>query len=330
MHMADALVSPAVGGVMLAASAGALAYSAKQVKKSDLSESKLPIMGIMGAFIFAAQMINFTIPATGSSGHIGGGMLLAAVLGPFASLFAIAAVLIIQCLLFADGGLLALGCNIFNMGVVPCLLVYPLVYKPIVKAMNKKTITIASVLSTVVALQLGAFLVVAETSASKITALPFGTFVALMQPIHLAIGLVEGFVTALVLCFIHKARPEILNDATSPVNIKSVRKVLAVLAALTLVVGGGLSLYASEYPDGLEWSILNVTGSEELEPEGKADVYDTFSAAQESTAFMPDYDYKSKDVGSPLSGTTVAGITGAVIVFVLSLFTGIIIKKCKV
>ena len=133
MHMADALLSPAVGTTMCAVSAAAIAYSAAKIRKDELCEKKVPITGVMGAFVFAAQMINFTIPMTGSSGHIGGGILLAAMLGSFPALLAISTVLIIQCLFFADGGLLALGCNIFNMGVIPCLVVYPLIYRPLVR-----------------------------------------------------------------------------------------------------------------------------------------------------------------------------------------------------
>ena len=83
MHMADSLVSVVVGGAMLAATGGLTAYCIKKVK-SDLDDTKIPLMGVMGAFIFAAQMINFSIPATGSSGHIGGGLLLAVLLGPYA------------------------------------------------------------------------------------------------------------------------------------------------------------------------------------------------------------------------------------------------------
>ena len=123
MHMADALLSPAVGGAMIAVSACSIGYAIKKVESSDVGEKKLPLMAVSGAFVFAAQMINFTIPATGSSGHIGGGMLLAGILGGFPALLTIAAVLIIQCLFFADGGLLALGANIFNMGVIPCLII---------------------------------------------------------------------------------------------------------------------------------------------------------------------------------------------------------------
>ena len=128
MHMADALLSQAVGGTMWAATAALIGYSAKKVQKT-LDDQTIPLMGVLGAFIFAAQMINFTIPATGSSGHLGGGMILAILLGPYAAFLTMASVLTIQALFFADGGLLALGCNIFNLGFFPCFLVYPLIYQ---------------------------------------------------------------------------------------------------------------------------------------------------------------------------------------------------------
>lgn len=115
MHMADALLSPAVGGTMWAASAGTIAYCSSKVRK-ELDDSKIPLMGVLGAFIFAAQMINFSIPVTGSSGHLGGGLILSILLGPYATFLTIASVLMVQALFFADGGLLALGCNIFNLG----------------------------------------------------------------------------------------------------------------------------------------------------------------------------------------------------------------------
>ena len=107
MHMSDALLSPTVGLTMCAVSAAALAVSAARVQRSQLTRQKLPMMAVGGAFVFAAQMINFTIPGTGSSGHIGGGILLATLLGGGPALLALAAVLAVQCLFFADGGLLA-------------------------------------------------------------------------------------------------------------------------------------------------------------------------------------------------------------------------------
>ena len=114
MHMADALISPAVAGTMGVLSAGAAIYSIKKLREED-NPKKLPLMGVMSAFVFAAQMINFTIPGTGSSGHLCGGALLSSLLGPFAGFISMIAVLVIQCLFFADGGLMALGCNIWIM-----------------------------------------------------------------------------------------------------------------------------------------------------------------------------------------------------------------------
>ena len=331
MHMADALLSPVVGMTMNAVSAGAIAYSIAKIKKDELGEKKLPVMAVAGAFVFAAQMINFTIPGTGSSGHIGGGILLAALLGGFPALLTISAVLIIQCLFFADGGLLALGCNIFNMGVIPCLFIYPLLFKPLTKkGFNAKNITVASILSVVVGLQLGAFGVVLETLFSGITELPFSTFVVLMQPIHLAIGLVEGIVTAAVLCFVFQMRPEILDSTRTRTKIAgnvSIKKVMIVLVICTLLVGGALSIFASANPDGLEWAMENVAGTTELEAEGA--VFDSAAAIQENTAFMPDYDYASSGEDGSSTGTTVAGILGAVMTFVLAGGVGFAISAAK-
>jgi cobalt/nickel transport system permease protein len=123
MHMADALISPAVGGGMWAATGALLAYSARKVTQ-EIDDRKVPLMGVLGAFVFAAQMINFTIPGTGSSGHLGGGMILTVLLGPYAAFLVTASVLTVQALFFADGGLLALGCNIFNLGFFPAFIAY--------------------------------------------------------------------------------------------------------------------------------------------------------------------------------------------------------------
>ena len=121
---------------------------------------------------------------------------------------------------------------------------------------------LASVLGCVVTLQLGAFSVVLETTLSGITALPLGAFAALMQPIHLAIGLVEGLITAAVLLFVYQTRPELLQGAagTGAKNRCSRKAALAILAAAALVIGGGLTLLASSSPDGLESSLFPVAG----------------------------------------------------------------------
>lgn len=312
MHMADALVAPAVAGTMYVCSTAAAAYSIKKVRQED-DPKKIPVMGVMGAFVFATQMINFTIPGTGSSGHLCGGMLLTALLGPFASFLTMIGVLLIQCLLFADGGLLALGCNVWNMAFYGCFLGAFLIWRPMMKkGMSRGKIILASIIGCVLTLQLGAFSVTLETLASGITELPFKAFVATMQPIHLAIGLVEGLITAAVLLFVYEARPELLENAgNSGKNRMSLKGVIGVLCAAAIVIGGGLSLFASSHPDGLEWSIEQITGETELEAD--SGIYDTAAEIQDTSALLPDYAFKDSDSGW---GTTFSGIVGGAIVIV--------------
>lgn len=325
MHMADALLSPAVGGVMCAVSAGALAVAVRKQKPQE--EQKLPMMAVTGAFVFAAQMINFTIPGTGSSGHIGGGILLSGILGGPAALLTMAVVLVIQCLIFADGGLLALGCNVFNMGVIPCLLVYPLLFRRILgKRGGPARLMAASVVSAVIGLQLGVFGVVLETTVSGIAALPFSTFALLMQPIHLAIGLVEGIVTGAVLCYVQKSQPELLDAcaAQEAGRNRSVRKQIVVFAVAALLLAGGVSLFASGLPDGLEWAMERTAGTAELPAEGT--VLEGAAQIQETTAVMPDYGIS---VENEAVGGSLAGITGAAITFLLAGGVGVLLMIVK-
>ncbi|MDE6693985.1 MAG: energy-coupling factor ABC transporter permease [Muribaculaceae bacterium] len=296
MHMADALISPPVAAVAGAAAVGLIVVAANKVKHS--AREGLPsMMGIMGAFVFAAQMINFTIPGTGSSGHIIGGVLLSAMLGPWAAFLTLCSVLIVQCLVFADGGLMALGCNILNMAAMSCLVAYPLIFRPIVRRVETSSrLMWASVLTSVVGLLLGAFLVSVETVLSGVTALPFGAFLSVMIPIHLAIGLCEGVATGLVLMFVFSHSPSLIYRYTgSPdMSAKSSRRTLVVFAVVALVLAVAFTWIASSNPDGLEWSIERLTGSTELAP-----------AVAPSTAIIPDYE------------SYLAGIVGAVIVMAM-------------
>ena len=320
MHMADALVAPVVAATMYLASGTAGGYSIRRVRMEE-DAKKVPLMGVMGAFVFAAQMINFTIPGTGSSGHLCGGMLLSALLGPCAGFLTMIGVLLIQCLLFADGGLLALGCNVWNMAFYGCFIGALLIWRPIMKkGATKGKIVFASVLGSVLTLQLGAFSVTLETLASGITELPFGVFAATMQPIHLAIGTVEGLITAAVLVFVHEARPELLwgvgeTDLEGKLTFRSTLTVLAVGAA---VIVGWLSLFASAFPDGLEWSMEKVAGTAELKSAGG--VYDLAAAVQERTALLPDYAFKGSESAA---GTSFSGIVGALVVI------GVCIVCCR-
>lgn len=337
MHMADALLSPGTAAVMTAASAGAAAYSIYRVRRENQSE-KIPVMAVSAALIFAGQMINYTIPGTGSSGHLCGGMLLSALLGPEAGFLSMIVVLASQCLFFADGGLMALGANIWNMAFYGCFVGSYLIWQPIMrsslfsnmgeKAGTRAKIILASILGCVLTLQLGAFSVVVETTVSGITELPFGAFAGLMLPIHLAIGLIEGLITSAVLCFVYETRPELLTgiEKTGAPAKFSLKKVVACLAVLALVTGGAFSLFASSNPDGLEWALF---GNEEngyaanmgLDEENygtQSTAADTAASIQETTSFLPDYAFADSDSAA---GTTVSGIVGSAIVATIA--TGI-------
>jgi cobalt/nickel transport system permease protein len=342
MHMADALISPAVGATMWAATAGLIAYSSKKLKDTA-DDRKIPLMGVLGAFIFAAQMINFTIPATGSSGHLGGGMILSILLGPYAAFLVMASVLVVQALFFGDGGLLALGCNIFNLGFWPCFIVYPLIYKKIVgDTPTKGKIMTGSLIAAIIGLQLGAFGVVLETVFSGISELPFSAFVLLMQPIHLAIGIVEGIVTAAVVMFVWNAKPEILDAAAHSKQIGqiSITKVLVGLVIAVVIVGGALSWFASANPDGLEWAMFKTAGVEELESDHG--IHEALSALQEKTAFLPDYSFKKAETQAEPEaaaepawpavdpGTSVSAIVGGGLTLLVILLIGFFLRRRKV
>ena len=330
MHMADALLAPAVAATMYAACGTAAGVSIHKLRKDD-EPQKLPTMAVTAALVFAGQMINYTIPGTGSSGHMCGGMLLSALLGPQAGFLSMIVILAIQCLFFADGGLMALGANIWNMAFYGCFVGYYLIWRPIMRShwfgegknAQRSRIIAASIIGCIVTLQLGAFSVVLETTLSGITELPFGAFVALMLPIHLAIGLIEGLITAAVLVFVFDSRPELLRDVADegqemPAK-RSLKAVIAILAVLALVVGGGLSLLASSNPDGLEWGLFGNAEkgySENMgldeDDFGVASVTaDKAGAIQEKTSFLPDYAFADND--TPV-GTTVSGIVGSVMV----------------
>ncbi len=340
MHMADALISPAVGGSMWLAAAGLIAYSSRKLTREP-RDHRIPLMGVLGAFIFAAQMINFSIPATGSSGHLGGGMILAILLGPYAAFLVMASVLTVQALFFADGGLLALGCNIFNLGFFSCFIAYPFIYRRIAgNHPSRAKITAGAFCASIISLQLGAFGVVLQTFFSGISELPLRTFLLLMQPIHLAIGIVEGLVTAAVVIFVWKARPEILSAdrGSSPVRKTGIGGVLAGLLIAALAAGAILSWFASGDPDGLEWAMFKTAGVEELESSEEG-LPAALAGIQRKTAFLPDYGFKKTGPEMetvPLQrwpavdpGTSLSGLVGSAATLAILIIIGLTLKRRK-
>lgn len=207
MHIPDGFLSPPVfiSGWLLALPS--LGYALKKTE-GILKDKMIPLMGVMAAFIFAAQMLNFPVLG-GTSGHLLGGVLAAVTLGPYAGCIVLSIVLIVQCLIFQDGGLTALGANILNMAVVGTIAsyyLYALLKKFIFKKNMLVAVLIASWFSVVLASISCAFeLAISGTSPLRI-ALPAMLFV------HIFIGIGEAVITTLVLNFILKVRPDLIYN----------------------------------------------------------------------------------------------------------------------
>lgn len=314
MHMNDALISASVALPLIGVAAGAIALSCYKVQKEVQVNSKLVVMmAVLGAFVFAVQMVNFAIPGTGASGHMAGSILLSALLGPFAGFVVISSVLIIQALFFADGGLLALGANIVNVGLIPCFLIYPLVWLPLTSLKSGKLfLFIASITSGVLTMVLGATGIAVMTHISGITHLPLVEFLALIVPIHLAIGLFEGIITATILHFVFTNND--IKQFRPAVNTERQGKFTSVMLLCSLGVAGVLSLFASGNPDGMEWTIDKLSHNSLITfaPE-------PVNHVQQSLSFFSDYDLSGK---FPVVETSMAGIFGSVftLLFIMSLF----------
>lgn len=319
MHMSDALLSPAVALPAGAAAVAMLVHAARRAGAEPAHDRRIPLMGVMAAFVFAAQMVNFAIPGTGSSGHLGGGLLLALLLGPHAAFLAMASVLTVQCLLFADGGLLALGCNTLNLAFWPCFVGLPLYRWCAGPSPTPVRQSLAAAAAAVLCVELGAAGVVVETVLSGRSDLPFERFGAVMLGIHLPIGIVEGLVTAGVLRVLLRA-----GRTTAAGTTAAPRPVLALLALAILVSGGLLARVASEQPDGLEWSVAGLQGDSER-PAAASALHATASSIQDRTAVMPDY----ASPAAPRLGVSLAGIGGSFAVGLLVCASGLAIAAAR-
>jgi len=260
MHMANELLTIPVAVWTLVLAAIAVAWAARQAGQ-DADSDRIPLTGVMGAFVFAAQMINFTLPGMpGTSGHLGGGVLLAILLGPARAILCMAAILIVQCLMFQDGGLLALGCNIINMGVIPCLLglgVYRLLLGPANRARAWRQY-LAAWGACIVALPAGAAMVPLEAGLAGVLRIPIGAFLAVMVGVHLLIGLVEGAITFAVIAYVRQVRPALVGAVSHAEGRERLKRfpVIVSLIVTALLLAGVASWFTSTHPDGLEWSYV--------------------------------------------------------------------------
>jgi len=340
MHMANELLSVPVAAGTLAIAAGGLGIICRKARQV-ISSDKIALMGIMGAFVFAAQMINFQLPAMpGTSGHMVGAVLLAIILGPHAGAIVVSSVVIIQCLIFQDGGLLALGCNIINMGIVPSYLGYFL-YKSFTVGpfSNWRTYT-GAMLACVVALEAGAVLVPTQAAFSGVLVVPFGTFLITMLGVHFLVGFVEGLITVAVLGYIQQVRPDIVSDSLAGKVRLSRKAVLTSLAVFTIVIASGLSLFACGFPDGLEWSYAERPDQLDFGPIvsnedptiAKADDFQTRYSP------LPDYSIRTcemgkvtaEEVNAAAGWTSFAGMAGAGLTMVFVWLTARILRRKEI
>ena len=312
MHMSDALISVPVATVFWTVSGATLAYASRKLKKDGVEEKNIPFMGVTGAFVFALQMVNFSIPATGSSGHFTGGFLLALLLGSESAFLVISSVLLVQSLFFADGGILSLGCNIFNMGFIPAYIIYPL-FKNLVKK-HAFFIWLGAFLSLIA----GSVTVSVQTAFSGISELPFSKMLMLMVTIHLLIGIVEGVITVGSYKLIKSYSLKYIDNTS-----KTVKPYFGLLG-ISLIIASVLSLFASENPDGLEWSVFKITGSNAEPASVSGKIHAFFAYIQEHTAFLPGYNFHN---GQTPGGTSFSGIIGAIVTIIVAVSVGYLINK---
>ncbi len=252
MHIPDGFLSAPVSVACGALSATAVAVAAAR-SRALLGSRAVALMGVTAAFVFAAQMLTFPV-AGGTSGHLVGGVLAAVLLGPSAAVIVMTAVLALQCLVFGDGGLLSLGANVLNMAIVQPVVGFAIYRLVAGRASSAAGLAAPRRLAAVAFASWVATVVAAGTCAGELAlsraAPPAVLFVA-MTGIHLAIGLGEGIVGALVVATVMRLRPELV-DSRDPMSRRSAGS----LAALGLIAALGLALFLSPFacswPDGLE------------------------------------------------------------------------------
>jgi cobalt/nickel transport system permease protein len=297
MHIPDGFLDAKTAAVAGALAVGGLAVAIRQVNRT-LPRSKVPLMGLAAAFVFAAQMLNFPV-AGGTSGHLLGGVLAAVLLGPAVGAVVITAVLILQCFLFSDGGVLALGANVFNMalvGTVGGYAIYALTQRVLKGAHGWVTaVFFAAWCSTVLAsLACAGELAFAGTAAG-------GVVVPTMAGVHMIIGLGEALITSLVLLAIRRVRPELLDAQrwqTGGARLQVIGFGLIIALGLALFVAP----YASSWPDGLE-KVAATLGFEER-------------ATTLMKSLMPNY--QMLGISSEGLATAVAGFVSTVVMFVVA------------
>ncbi len=253
MHIPDAVLDPRVAAATGLIAAGGLAYGLRTLR-GRLRDRTTVLMGSMAAFVFAAQMVTFPLYPFPISGHLLGGVLAAVLLGPWAGAAVIGAVLLVQCFLFGDGGLTALGANFVNMGLIGSAGGYA-IYAPIRRAIGgRRGVLLGSMAAAwfSVILSAGAFAV--ELAGSGHGA-DFLNVLGWMALVHSAIGLGEALITGMVVRFLLLTRPDLVEDPGEADGSRAARWGRVAVAGLGVSVAMAIFLapLASGHPDGLEY-----------------------------------------------------------------------------
>lgn len=303
MHIPDGFLdakTAATAGVLSAVGVG---VALRRVQR-ELPPRKIPLLGLSAAFLFAAQMVNFPV-AAGTSGHLLGGVLVAALLGPSAAVVVVTTVLIVQCFLFADGGVLALGANIFNMGILAPVSGYA-IYKLLCAILPGPRGRVTSLAFASWAGAVLASICCAGQLAWSGTVAWSAAFPA-MAGTHMLIGIGEGLISALVFLAIQRTRPDLILEAGAGAMAPRRAEILRYGLLATLGIAVFIAPFACPWPDGLE-SVAARLG------------FNHPVAAPLVPAPAPDY--HAPGIRSAVGATAVAGAAGSLIVFVLALAMG--------
>ncbi|MEU9070442.1 energy-coupling factor ABC transporter permease [Streptomyces sp. NPDC048306] len=320
MHVPDGFINAPTSAVTGVVAAGAIAVSLRGARR-ELDERTAPLAGLVAAFIFAVQMLNFPV-AAGTSGHLLGGALAAILVGPFTGVLCVSVVLLMQGILFADGGLTALGVNITDMAIVTTVVAYAL-FRGLVKILprTRRSVTVASFVAALVSVPAAALAFTVLYWIGGTTDVAIGKVATAMIGVHVLIGIGEAVITALTVGAVIAVRPDLVygarglqqrlklrvngelvdapgasGPAPAPVATRSHRKVWITGLVASLLLAGFVSFYASADPDGLEKVAADKGIDEKTEEHAAAD--------------SPLADYGVKDISDARISGGLAGVIG--------------------
>ncbi|MEU6391333.1 energy-coupling factor ABC transporter permease [Streptomyces sp. NPDC046939] len=317
MHVPDGFINAPVSAAAGVVAAGAVAVSLRGARR-ELDERTAPLAGLVAAFIFAVQMLNFPV-AAGTSGHLLGGALAAILVGPYTGVLCVSVVLLMQGVLFADGGLTALGVNITDMAITTTVVAY-LVFRGLVKVLprSRRSITVASFAAAVLSVPAAALVFTLFYAVGGTTDVSIGKVATAMIGVHVLIGIGEAVITALTVGAVVAVRPDLVYGARglhrplklkvggklvdapaaapAPVAARSHRKLWITGLVTSLVLAGFVSFYASANPDGLE----KVAHDKGIDSKTK----------EHAAADSPLADYGVKDITDARLSGGLAGVIG--------------------